>query len=214
VSTDEIYGEAINKSFKENNAPNPSNPYSASKAAADMFVISYHKTFNLDVVITRCTNNYGPYQFPEKLVPKTIIRIIKGLPVILYGSGMDVRDWLYVTDHCEAIAVALKKGKSGEIYNISSKNELTNIKLVKKLLSLMKASEDLITHVENRPGHDQRYSLDSSKIRTKLGWTPQYSLDQKLKDTVDWYINNKWWWSPLITPEILHPTPWKLRETS
>lgn len=213
VSTDEIYGEAIYNSFKEDDPVRPSNPYSASKIAADMFVVAYHRTFNLNVIITRCTNNYGPYQFPEKLIPKTIIRAINNLPVILYGSGTDIRDWLYVKDHCVAIEKAFKKGKSGEIYNISSENELTNIELVKKILSLLKVSEELITHVEDRPGHDRRYSLDSSKIRSEVGWTPQYSLDQKLRETVEWYVNNLWWWKPLATQEILHPTPWKLRET-
>jgi len=213
VSTDEIYGEITTGSFKENDRPKPSNPYSASKAAADMFVMAYQKTYGLDVAITRCTNNYGPYQFPEKLIPKTIIRALKNLPVPIYGSGRNIRDWIYLLDHCEAIDLVLRKGQPGEIYNISSGNELTNIEIVTKILDLLDKSKDLITFVEDRPGHDVRYSLDSSKIRSKLGWRPKFSFEKALKETVDWYLNNKWWWKPLATEKILHPTPWKLTDT-
>jgi len=212
VSTDEIYGEIKEGSFKENDAPKPSNPYSASKAAADMFVIAYHKTYGLDVAITRCTNNYGPYQIPEKLVPKTIIRALKNLPVPIYGSGKNIRDWMYVQDHCEAIDFVLRKGESGEIYNISSGNELPNIEIVKKTLDLLDKPDDLMTFVEDRPGHDIRYSLDSSKIRSKLGWRPKFSFERALKATVNWYVNNEWWWKPFSTERILYPTPWKLRD--
>jgi len=212
VSTDEIYGEIQEGSFKENDAPKPSNPYSASKAAADMFVIAYHKTYGLDVAITRCTNNYGPYQIPEKLVPKTIIRALKNLPVPIYGSGKNIRDWIYVQDHCEAIDFVLRKGESGEIYNISAGNELPNIEIVNKILDLLDKPDGLITFVEDRPGHDMRYSLDSSKIRSKLGWRPKFSFERALEATVNWYLNNEWWWKPLATEKILHPTPWKLRD--
>lgn len=212
VSTDEIYGEIKEGSFKENDAPKPSNPYSASKAAADMFVIAYHKTYGLDVAITRCTNNYGPYQIPEKLVPKTIIRALKNLPVPIYGSGKNIRDWIYVQDHCEAIDFVLRKGESGEIYNISSGSELPNIEIVKKTLDLLYKPDDLMAFVEDRPGHDIRYSLDSSKIRSKLGWRPKFSFERALEATVNWYVNNEWWWKPLATEKILHPTPWKLRD--
>lgn len=213
VSTDEIYGEILKGSFKENDQPKPSNPYSASKAAADMFVMAYHKTYGLNLIITRCTNNYGPYQFPEKLVPKTIIRALKNLPIPIYGSGENIRDWIYVQDHCEAIEFALRKGEAGEVYNISAENEISNSDIVKKVLDLLDKPESLITFVEDRPGHDKRYSLDSSKIRSKLGWKPKFSFEKGLKETVDWYASNEWWWKPLATEKTLHPMPWKLRGT-
>ena len=212
VSTDEIYGEIKEGSFTENDPPEPSNPYSASKAAADMFAIAYHKTYGLDVSITRCTNNYGPYQVPEKLVPKTIIRALKNLPVPIYGSGKNIRDWIYMQDHCEAIDFVLRKGESGEIYNISAGNELPNIEIVKKILDLLNKPDDLMTFVEDRPGHDVRYSLDSSKIRSKLDWKPKLCFEKALEATVIWYVNNEWWWKTLATEKILHPTPWKLRD--
>jgi len=212
VSTDEIYGEIKEGSFTENDPPEPSNPYSASKAAADMFAIAYHKTYGLDVSITRCTNNYGPYQVPEKLVPKTIISALKNLPVPIYGSGKNIRDWIHVQDHCEAIDFVLRKGESGEIYNISAGNELPNIEIVKKILDLLNKPDDLMTFVEDRPGHDIRYSLDSSKIRSKLDWKPKLCFEKALEATVIWYVNNEWWWKTLATEKILHPTPWKLRD--
>ena len=213
MSTDEVYGEAREGSFKENAMLKPSNPYSASKTAADMFVIAYHKTYGLNLVITRCTNNYGPYQIPEKLVPKTIIRALKNLPIPIYGSGENVRDWIYVEDHCEAIEFVLRRGESGEIYNISAGSELLNIKIVKRILEMLNKLEDLITFVEDRPGHDIRYSLDSSKMRFKLGWRPKFSFEEALEATVNWYVNNELWWEPLATEKTLHPTPWKLRDT-
>lgn len=212
VSTDEIYGEIEAGSFEENDRPKPSNPYSASKAAADMFVTAYNKTYGSNVTITRCTNNYGPYQFPEKLIPKTIIRALKNLPVPIYGSGENVRDWIYVRDHCEAIDLVLRKGESGEIYNISAGNELPNIKIARKILEILNKPENLITFVEDRPGHDIRYSLDSSKIRSKLGWKPKFSFEKALEATINWYVNNEWWWKPLATEKILHPTLWNLRD--
>jgi len=213
VSTDEIYGEIEEGSFKENDRPKPSNPYSASKAAADMFVMAYHKTYDLDVVITRCTNNYGPYQIPEKLIPKTIIRVLKNLPVPIYGSGENVRDWIYVQDHCEAIDFVLRKGVSGEIYNISAENELPNVEIVEKILEMLDKPENLITFVEDRPGHDIRYSLDSSKIRSKLGWKSKFPFEEALEATIKWYVNNERWWRPLATEKTLHPTPWKITNT-
>ncbi|MFX1562175.1 MAG: dTDP-glucose 4,6-dehydratase [Promethearchaeota archaeon] len=212
VSTDEVYGEIQEGSFRENDMSKPSNPYSASKAAADMFVTAYHKTYGLDVAITRCTNNYGPYQIPEKLIPKTIIRALKNLPVPIYGSGENVRDWIYVRDHCEAIDFVIRKGESGEIYNISAGNELPNIKIARKILEILNKPEDLITFVEDRPGHDIRYSLDSSKIRSKLRWKPKFSFEKALEATINWYVNNEWWWKPLATEKILHPTLWNLRD--
>ena len=172
VSTDEVYGDILEGSFKETDRLKPSSPYSASKAAADLFAQAYRRTYNLDIVIVRCTNNYGPYQFPEKLIPKTIIRSLLNLPIPVYGKGTNIRDWIYVQDFCEAIDIALNKGKSGEIYNVSAGNELTNIHIVETILKLMDKPEKTINFVEDRPGHDLRYSLDSSKIRNELNGNP------------------------------------------
>jgi len=213
VSTDEIYGEITRGSFKEGDPPIPSNPYSASKAAADMFTIAYHKTYQLNTTITRCTNNYGPYQLPEKLIPKTIIRALRNKPIPIYGTGENIRDWIYVEDHAEAINQVLTEGKPGEIYNISSGNELPNIQIAKKILTLLNKPQNLIAFVEDRPGHDTRYSLDSKKIAKELGWKPRYTFEEALKNTVNWYTNNEWWWTSFATGETLHPTPWKLRNT-
>jgi dTDP-glucose 4,6-dehydratase len=211
ISTDETYGDITQGSFKEEDRLKPSNPYSASKAAADMLCQAYHRTYGLDIIITRCTNNFGPYQFSEKLIPKTIIRAHKNLPIPIYGTGESIRDWIYVLDHCEAIDLVLRKGKSGEIYNISSCNELSTLTIVKKILKLMDKPEDLITHVQDRPGHDIRYSLDSSKIRSELGWNLRHNFELALEKTVEWYLNNEWWWKPITNEEILHPTPWKMK---
>jgi len=211
VSTDEVYGDILEGSFKEDDRLSPSNPYSASKASADMFCLAYHRTYNLDITITRCANNFGPYQFPEKLIPKTIIRASLNLKIPVYGSGKNIRDWIYVMDHCEALEKALFKGKSGEIYNISAGNEYQNIEVVKRILQIMDKPEDLIEFVADRPGHDIRYSLDSSKIRNELGWRPRYSFDEALEETVNWYLDNEKWWRPLANEKILHPTPWKLK---
>jgi dTDP-glucose 4,6-dehydratase len=213
VSTDEVYGQAEQGSFKEEQTLMPSNPYSASKAAADMLVMAYHRTYGLNAVITRCTNNFGPYQFPEKFIPKTIIRGLKGLPIPVYGSGKNVRDWIYVQDHCEAILSVLKKGKPGEIYNVSSGNELSNIEVARRILSLMGMSEELLTFVEDRPGHDLRYSLDSTKILSALNWKPKFAFKERLEATVDWYSRNKWWWGPLANANVLNATPWKPSDT-
>ena len=210
ISTDEVYGDIKEGSFKEEDRLMPSSPYSASKAGGDMLVLGYGRTYNLDVKITRCTNNYGPYQFPEKLIPKTIIRAIKDLSIPVYGKGDNVRDWLYVLDHCRGIDVVINKGESREIYNISSNCEKRNIEVVKLILKLLDKPLDLIEFVEDRPGHDVRYSLDSSKIR-ELGWKPRYSFEEGIKSTVQWYLNNRWWWEPLVDERVLHPTPWKLR---
>jgi dTDP-glucose 4,6-dehydratase len=210
VSTDEVYGEALEGSFTEQTPPKPSNPYSASKAAADMFVLSYHRTFGLNVSITRCTNNFGSYQLPEKLIPKTVIRALRDLPIPIYGKGMNIRDWIHVRDHCEALSSVLEKGKAGEIYNVSAGNEVANIDIARKIISLLKKPESLITFVEDRPGHDTRYSLDSTKIRTELRWKPTVSFEEALQSTVRWYLDNEHWWTPFATDVILHPTPWKL----
>jgi dTDP-glucose 4,6-dehydratase len=209
VSTDEVYGEIPEGAFKENDLVKPSNPYSASKAAADMFMVAYSRTYGMNVAITRCTNNYGPYQIPEKLIPKTIVRALRNLQIPIYGFGKNVRDWIYVQDHCQAIDLVLRKGRKGEIYNISAGNGIQNIEIVKRILELLDKPEGLISFVEDRPGHDTRYSLNSSKIRTELDWKPRFSFEKALKATVDWYLYNDWWWKPLATNRILYATPWK-----
>ncbi|MCJ7613141.1 dTDP-glucose 4,6-dehydratase [Candidatus Bathyarchaeota archaeon] len=208
ISTDEIYGDALEGSFNETNRINPSNPYSATKASADALCLAYHRTYDLNINITRCTNNFGPNQFPEKLIPKTTIRALRNFKIPLYGTGENVRDWMYVHDHCEAISLVVKKGKPGEIYNVSSGNEVSNIELCKEILTLLEKPDDLITFVDDRPGHDLRYSLDSSKIRSELGWKPTKSFTSALKETVSWYKNNDSWWKPLATKDVLDPTPW------
>ena len=210
ISTDEVYGDIIKGSFKEEDRLRPSSPYSASKASADLIVKSYVRTYGVDAVITRCSNNYGPYQFPEKLIPKTIIRALKGLKIPVYGTGKQVRDWIFVEDHCRGIDLVLQKGKKGEIYNIASNEEKENIEVIKKILSHLGKNEDLVEYVEDRPGHDVRYSLNTEKIRA-LGWKPVYNFNEGLKYVVDWYVKNEWWWKPLINDRILHPTPWKLK---
>ena len=209
ISTDEVFGSKSKGSAKEEDIFHPSNPYSASKASAELIIESYLKTYDLDIMITRCTNNFGPRQFPEKLIPKTIIRSIKNLKIPIYGTGKNIRDWLYVEDHCNAISKVLLNGKSGESYNISGNNLLSNIQLVKKILKNLDKSEELIDYVIDRPGHDLRYSLDSSKIRHKLGWKPEQKFDESLSETVDWYLENKSWWKNLATKQMLSPTPWK-----
>lgn len=183
----------------------------ASKAAGDMLVLGYARTYNLNASITRCTNNYGPYQFPEKLIPKTIIRANMDLKIPIYGTGQNVRDWLYVLDHCEAVELVLEKGEKREVYNISAGEEKNNLEVVKTILRLMGKDEDLIEFVEDRPGHDLRYSLDSTKIREQLGWRRRHKFEEGIKKTVEWYLNNEWWWRPLVDEKVLHPTPWKLR---
>jgi len=209
ISTDEVYGDILNGSFGEDDRLKPSSPYSASKASADMFVLSYARTYELDAVITRCTNNYGPYQFPEKLIPKTIIRAKMNLKIPIYGTGKNVRDWIHVMDHCRAVDLVMQKGERGEIYNISSGEEKTNLEVVTEILKITDRNESLIEFVEDRPGHDLRYSLDSSKIRG-LGWKPKYSFEKGIRRTVEWYLENEWWWKPLADERVLHPTPWKL----
>ena len=176
-----------------------------------MFVLSYHRTFGLNVSITRCTNNFGPYQLPEKLIPKTVIRALRDLPIPIYGKGTNIRDWIYVQDHCEALSTVLEKGKAGEIYNVSAGNEITNIEIVKKIICQLHKPESLITFVEDRPGHDTRYSLDSTKIRTELGWKPKCSFREIFgvhgsSGTLTTSTGGR----PLPQKLFLHPTPWKL----
>lgn len=211
ISTDEVYGDILTGSFTEESTLRPSSPYSASKAAGDVFVLAYARTYGLEAVITRCTNNYGPYQFPEKLIPKTIIRAREGLKIPIYGTGENVRDWIYVRDHCLAIEEVLRRGRKGQIYNISAGEERTNLFIARFILELLGKSEDQIEFVEDRPGHDARYSLDSSLVREELGWRPEQSFEEGLGMTVEWYLNNPDWYRPLIDDSILSATPWRVQ---
>lgn len=210
VSTDEVYGDAENQPpFDEYSQIKPSNPYAASKAAADHLVASYHRTYGINCITTRCTNNFGPCQFPEKLIPKTIIRGIKDLRIPLYGDGQQIRSWIYVYDHVRAIEALLSHGRAGHVYNITAYNEITNKAIAEKILDIMKKPHSLIEYVGDRPGHDRRYSINSSKIEKETGWKPQYSFEQALEETVSWYLKNKEWWEPLANDSTLHPQPWK-----
>jgi len=211
ISTDEVYGDAENKApFTENDILNPRNPYSATKAGADLLVTAYHKTYGLKCIMTRCTNNFGPCQHPEKLIPKTIIRAQKNLTVPLYGDGMQIRSWIFVLDHVEAIESLISKGKPGQIYNITAWNEITNKTIVENILNLLGKSTNLIEYVIDRPGHDRRYSIDASKIQNQTGWKPKYEFEQALKETVEWYAKNQKWWEPLVDEKTIHPQPWTL----
>ena len=210
ISTDEVYGDILKGSFTEESTLRPSSPYSASKAAGDVFVQAYARTYGLEAMITRCTNNYGPYQFPEKLIPKTILRAKSGLRIPVYGTGENVRDWIYVIDHCRAVEAVLWGGRKGEIYNISAAEEKSNLDVVKIILQALGKSGDLIDFVEDRPGHDARYSLDSSKIRDQLHWHPRESFAKGIAKTVAWYLENEPWWLPLVDERVLHPAPWTL----
>lgn len=211
VSTDEVYGDTENlDSFTEESLINPSNPYSATKASADHLVAAYHRTYGTKCITTRCTNNFGPYQFPEKLIPKTIIRAKKGLKIPLYGDGQQIRSWIYVYDHVEAIEALISEGIPGKKYNITAWNEITNKTMVEKILDLLGKSNDLIEFVGDRPGHDRRYSIDASKIQKETGWKPRYEFEQAIKETVKWYEKNQSWWEPLVDENVLHPQPWTL----
>jgi dTDP-glucose 4,6-dehydratase len=211
IGTDESYGDTAKGSFREADRLSPSSPYSASKASADLYVLSYRRTYGIDAVVTRCTNNFGPFQSPEKLIPKTIIRAEKGLKVPVYGTGSNVRDWIYVEDHCRAVKAVMESGSPGEIYNISAESELDNLAVIRKVLRMMSLPETLIEFVEDRPGHDVRYSLDSGKLRADLGWRPLHSFDDALSSTDGWYLGNEWWWGPLADERTLSPAPWKLK---
>ena len=197
ISTDEVYGSIEKGSFKETSPLSPSSPYAASKAAADMVVHSYRVTFNLPTIVARSTNNFGPYQYPEKIIPLFITNALEDKPVPLYGDGMNVRDWLYVIDNCEAIDLILHKGKEGKIYNIGGGNELRNIDLTRIVLKILGKPESLIQPVKDRPGHDRRYSLDCSKIERELDWTSRFDFEKALEETVKWYVDNQWWWKKI-----------------
>ncbi len=198
ISTDEVYGSLQKGSFKETDVLDPSSPYSASKASADLLVQSYYTTYGLPVLITRSSNNYGPHQYPEKLIPRFTINALHDNPLPVYGTGTNVRDWIFVLDNCSGIDTVLHKGKIGEIYNIGGSTERTNLEITHIILDLLGKPESLIQFVEDRKGHDFRYALDTTKIR-KLGWRPEYSFEEAMKKTVEWYKTNEWWWKKLLT---------------
>jgi dTDP-glucose 4,6-dehydratase len=197
VSTDEVYGSIETGSWTEDWPLRPNSPYSASKAGSDLLALAYHRTHKLDVVVTRCSNNYGPYQFPEKVIPLFVTNLLDGLPVPLYGDGGNVRDWLHVADHCAGIDLVLHKGRAGEVYHIGGGTELTNKELTARLLDACGAGWDSVREVADRKGHDRRYSLDITKISEELGYAPAYDFDRGLAETIAWYHENRAWWEPL-----------------
>ncbi|KOP64510.1 spore coat protein [Bacillus sp. FJAT-18019] len=200
VSTDEVYGTLGDTGlFTENSPLQPNSPYSASKAGADLLVRAYYETFGLPINITRCSNNYGPYQFPEKLIPLIIYNAMQNIPIPVYGDGLNVRDWLYVEDHCRAIDLVLRGGQAGEIYNIGGNNERNNLQVIRTILTQLNKSESLIQHIEDRPGHDRRYAINADKIRTELGWTPQYNYESGIRETIRWYQDNSAWLEQVLT---------------
>ncbi|MGN1051316.1 MAG: dTDP-glucose 4,6-dehydratase [Acutalibacteraceae bacterium] len=203
VSTDEVYGDLPldrpDLFFTEETPIHTSSPYSASKASADLLVLAYHRTFKLPVSITRCSNNYGPYHFPEKLIPLMISRALAEEPLPVYGKGENVRDWLYVEDHCAAIDLVMRKGRVGEVYNVGGHNEKSNIEVVKIILESLKKPESLITYVTDRPGHDMRYAIDPTKIHNELGWLPETKFEEGIQKTIEWYLDNKEWWQNILS---------------
>ena len=200
VSTDEVYGAlGATGMFTEATPLAPNSPYSASKASADLIVRAYDKTYGMPVNITRCSNNYGPYQFPEKLIPLMINNCLNGKNLPVYGDGMQVRDWLYVEDHCAAIAAVLEKGRTGEVYNIGGNNEKANIDIVKLIIGSTGRSEELIVHVKDRPGHDRRYAIDNTKITTELGWAPRHSFETGMRETIEWYLHHGDWMDKIVS---------------
>ena len=208
ISTDEVFGSLPKGSADEQTKFNPSSPYAATKAAAELLINSFSITHNSDVVITRCTNNYGPRQFPEKLIPKTIILAKQERNIPIYGNGKNLRDWIFVDEHCDAVYEILINGKAGQAYNISANNEISNVQIVHKILEIMGKSNDLIEFVEDRPGHDQRYSLDSSKIKNEFGWSTKINFEDGIRKTIEWYEKNFSYYES-ISNEILKSTPWK-----
>ncbi|MGL5717108.1 MAG: dTDP-glucose 4,6-dehydratase [Paraclostridium sp.] len=208
VSTDEVYGDLpLDKPdlfFSEETPLNPSSPYSASKASADFLVNSYHRTFGLNTTISRCSNNYGPYHFPEKLIPLIISRALNNESLPVYGDGKNVRDWLHVYDHCTAIDLIIHKGKVGEVYNVGGHNERANLEVVKTILRVLDKPESLITYVKDRPGHDLRYAIDASKLENELGWKAKYNFDEGISETVQWYLDNKLWWENILSKDYIN----------
>lgn len=204
VSTDEVYGSlGATGKFTETTPLHPNSPYSASKASSDLLALAYHHTHGLPVVVTRCSNNYGPYQFPEKLIPLMIINALNDKPLPVYGDGLNVRDWLHVSDHCAAIDAVVHNGTPGEVYNIGGNNEWTNIDIVKLILKKVGKPESLISFVKDRPGHDRRYAIDATRIENELDWSPSYTFEVGIEETVQWYLNNQVWWKRVMTGEYL-----------
>jgi dTDP-glucose 4,6-dehydratase len=204
VSTDEVYGSlGPTGLFTEETPIAPSSPYSASKASSDLLALAYAHTFQLPVVVTRCSNNYGPYQFPEKLIPLMIANALRDRPLPVYGDGMNVRDWIHVEDHCRGLLAALEQGKPGEVYNFGASSERHNIHIVKQVLRLLQKPESLIQYVKDRPGHDRRYAIDSSKAQRELGWAPRKKFEEALGETVGWYVANRPWWERVLSGEYL-----------
>jgi dTDP-glucose 4,6-dehydratase len=203
VSTDEVYGSIEKGSFTEASKLHTGSPYAACKASADLMCMAYWNTYQTPVIITRCTNNYGPYQFPEKLIPLAISNVLEGRSIPVYGDGLNVRDWIYVEDHCRAILAILEQGREGETYNIAGGSELTNLEIVDKLLELLGKAKDMLHFVKDRPGHDRRYSIDDSKLRRELGWKPGYDFSRGIAITVEWYKQNEAWWRNIKTGEYL-----------
>lgn len=202
VSTDEVYGAlGASGKFTESSPIAPNSPYSASKASADLIARAYHETYGLPVNITRCSNNYGPYQFPEKLIPLMINNCMQDKPLPIYGDGLQIRDWLYVKDHCSAICAVLERGRPGQIYNIGGNNERSNLEIVHLLIKELGKSEQLITHVKDRPGHDRRYAIDNTKITTELGWVPSVTFEEGMITTIQWYLNHQDWMSHVTSGE-------------
>ena len=205
VSTDEVYGDLPldrpDLFFTEETPIHTSSPYSSSKASADLLVLAYHRTYGLPVTISRCSNNYGPYHFPEKLIPLMIINALHDRPLPVYGEGLNVRDWLYVEDHCKAIDLVMRSGRVGEVYNIGGHNEMQNIEIVRLICDRLHKPESLITHVTDRKGHDLRYAIDPTKIHNELGWLPETKFADGIEKTIDWYLKNEAWWQPIVTGE-------------
>lgn len=211
VSTDEVYGSIEEGLFIETSTVLPNSPYAASKASADLLARAYHETYGLDVSVTRCSNNYGPYQFPEKLIPLVILNAIEGKQIPVYGDGKNVRDWIHVSDHCKAIDLIFHKGKAGTVYNVGARNEVQNIDIIKKILMIMdekkrhekRSFTDLIAYVQDRPGHDRRYAIDPTKVETELGWRPEIDFDKGISSTVEWYMENREWWKSILSGEYM-----------
>jgi len=200
VSTDEVYGSlGTDGLFTENTPVSPNSPYSSSKAAADMMALAFYHTYGMPVVVTRCSNNYGPYQFPEKLIPLMILNSLGGRKLPVYGDGMNVRDWIFVDDHNRAIDMVFDKGRPGEVYNIGASNEMPNIEIVKLILNYLNKPDSLIEYVKDRPGHDRRYAIDSARIRNELGWEPLFTFEDAIEKTIDWYLGNETWWKRILS---------------
>ncbi|MBR6985675.1 MAG: dTDP-glucose 4,6-dehydratase [Ruminococcus sp.] len=205
ISTDEVYGDLPldrpDMLFTEETPLNPSSPYSSSKASADLLAMAYYRTYGLPVTVSRCSNNYGPYQFPEKLIPLMIVNALNNKSLPVYGEGLNIRDWLYVEDHCRAVDLIIQKGRVGEVYNIGGNTEMKNIDIVKLICKALGRSEELIVHVEDRKGHDRRYAIDHSKLSSELGWKPLTDFGEGIKNTIEWYVEHREWWEPVISGE-------------